>query len=319
MYLSFYDLDDEPFRLTPDPRFLHLSQPHQTALQTLLEGILYRRGLIMITGPIGTGKTTLIDAALQLLYDLSKNSASIRTALIFDPTLTREEFLETVLDEFGVSCTSTSKPGRLSALQEMLLETQRLGGTAALFVDEAHLLSSELLETIRLLGNADTFQAKMLQIVLCGQPELTTMLNRKELSALKQRIACRASLRPLNEAETKVYLEERLHIAGLKGPSPFDSATISMIFRYSQGVPRLINLLCEGCLVLGFKTQCKVIPPDLIEGVADSLDLTAPGMPSERSTGTPAGMEVPIVQKSAVDLMIEAMKRNRAAGGGRLG
>lgn len=318
MYLSFYNLDDEPFRLTPDPRFLHLSQPHQTALQTLLEGILYRRGLIMITGPIGTGKTTLMDAALQLLYDLSKNNAPIRTALIFDPMLTREEFLEALLDEFAVSCTSTSKPGRLSALHGMLLETQRQGGTAALFIDEAHLLSSELLEMIRLLGNADTFQAKMLQIVLCGQPELTTMLNRRELSALKQRIACRASLRPLNEAETQVYLEERLHIAGLKGHSPFDSATINMIFRYSQGVPRLINLLCEGCLVLGFKTQRKMIPPDLVEGVADSLDITAPGMPSERSTSTPAGMEVPIVQKSAVDLMIEAMKRNRSAGGGSL-
>ncbi|HYY72111.1 MAG TPA: AAA family ATPase [Candidatus Bathyarchaeia archaeon] len=319
MYLSFYNLDDEPFRLTPDPRFLHLSQPHQTALQTLLEGILYRRGLIMITGPIGTGKTTLIDAALQLLYDLSKNGAPIRTALIFDPTLTREDFLETVLDEFEVSCTSTSKPARLSALQDMLLETQRQGATAALFIDEAHLLSPELLEAIRLLGNADTFQAKLLQIVLCGQPELTTMLNRRELSALKQRIACRANLRPLNEAEMQVYLEERLHIAGLKGASPFASATSNMIFRYSQGVPRLINLLCEECLVLGFKTQQKMIPPDLVERVADSLDITAPGMPSERSNGTSARMEVPIVQKSAVDLMIEAMKRNRAAGGGSLG
>lgn len=319
MYLSFYHLDDEPFRLTPDPRFLHLSQPHQTALQTLLEGILYRRGLIMITGPIGTGKTTLIDAALQLLYDLSKNNAPIRTALIFDPTLTREEFLEALLDEFAVSCTSTSKPGRLSALHGMLLETQRQGGTAALIIDEAHLLSAELLEVIRLLGNADTFQEKILQIVLSGQPELTTMLNRTELSALKQRIACRANLRPLNEAETQVYLDERLHIAGLKGPSPFASAAINAIFRYSQGVPRLINLLCEGCLVLGFKTQRQVIPPDLVEGVADSLDMIAPGMRSERTTATPAGMEVPIVQKSAVDLLIEAMKRNRAARGGSLG
>jgi general secretion pathway protein A len=319
MYLSFYHLDDEPFRLTPDPRFLHLSQPHQMVLQTLLEGILYRRGLIMITGPIGTGKTTLMDAALQLLYDLSKNNAPIRTALIFDPTLTREEFLEALLDEFAVPCTSTSKPGRLSALHGMLLETQRQGGTAALIIDEAHLLSSELLEEIRLLGNADTFQEKMLQIVLSGQPELTTMLNRRELSALKQRIACRANLRPLNEAETQVYLDERLHIAGLKGPSPFGSAAINAIFRYSQGVPRLINLLCEGCLVLGFKTQRKVIPPGLVEGVADSLDMIAPGMPSERTTATPAGMEVPIVQKSAVDLLIEAMRKNRAARGGSLG
>jgi general secretion pathway protein A len=312
MYLSFYQLDEEPFRLTPDPRFLHLSQPHRTALQTLLEGVLYRRGLIMITGPIGTGKTTLMDAALQLLHDHSKNSAPVRTALIFNPTLTREEFLEALLDEFEVSCASSSKPGRLSALHGMLFETQRQGGSAALIIDEAHLLSSELLEEIRLLGNADTHQEKMLQIVLSGQPELTTMLNRRELSALKQRIACRASLRPLNEAETRVYLDERLHIAGLKGPTPFGSAAINPIFRYSQGVPRLINLLCEGCLVLGFKTQRKVVPPEVVECVADSLDMIAPGMATERIIAPPAAMEVAVAQKSTVDLLIEAMKMNRA-------
>ena len=313
MYLTFYQLDDEPFRLTPDPRFLHLSQPHQAALQTLLEGILYRRGLIMITGPIGTGKTTLMDAGLQILSDLSKNNAAVRTALIFNPMLTREEFLEAVLDEFEVSCASTSKPGRLSALHSMLLETQRRGGTAALIIDEAHLLSPELLEEIRLLGNADTHQEKILQIVLSGQPELTSILNRQELSALKQRIACRADLRPLNESEARVYIAERLHIAGLKGDSPFPSTTISAIFRYSQGVPRLINLLCNGCLVLGFKTQRKVVQPDMVESVADSLNMIRRGTSAER---TAAPTEVAVEQKTAVDRLIEAMKMNRAAARG---
>jgi len=313
MYLSFYQLDDEPFRLTPDPRFLHLSQPHQVALQTLLEGILYRRGLIMITGPIGTGKTTLMDAVLQILCDLSKNNAQVRTALIFNPTLTREEFLEAVLDEFEVRCTSTSKPGRLSALHRMLIDTHRQGGTAALIIDEAHLLSSELLEEIRLLGNADTHQEKILQIVLSGQPELTTILNRRELSALKQRIACRADLRPLTELETGVYIAERLHIAGLKGSLPFASTAVSSIFRYSQGVPRLINLLCEGCLVQGFKTQRKVIQSDMVETVADSLNMVVPGISTERMTAPSAPTGMPIAQKSAVDLLIEAMKMNRSA------
>ena len=277
----------------------------------MLEGILYRRGLVMITGPIGTGKTTLMDAALQILTDLSKNNAKVRTALIFNPTLTREEFLEALVDEFEVPCASTSKPGRLSALQRMILDTHRQGGTAALIIDEAHLLSPELLEEIRLLGNADTHQEKILQIVLSGQPELTTILNRRELSALKQRIACRAELRPLTEAETRVYITERLHTAGLKGSLPFASTAVSSIFHYSQGVPRLINLLCEGCLVLGFKTQRKVTQPDMVQSVADSLNMIVPG--TERTTVPSAPVEMPIAQKSAVDLIIDAMKMKRVA------
>src|SRR5713226_9323214 len=194
MYLSFYHLKDEPFRLTPDPRYLHLSDPHQYALTAVLEGIFYRKGLVMITGPIGTGKTTLIHTALQLFSDMKM---PVRSALLFNPMLTRDEFLEMMLEEFEVKCSSTSKPRRLMALQQMLLEAQRRGGTAVLFIDEAHLLSTELLEEIRLLGNADTHQEKLLQIILCGQPELLAMMNRRELSALQQRIAARAHLRPL--------------------------------------------------------------------------------------------------------------------------
>ncbi|HEV2991210.1 MAG TPA: AAA family ATPase, partial [Candidatus Angelobacter sp.] len=153
MYLAFYGLKDEPFRLTPDPRYLHMSEPHKAALTVLLEGILYRKGLVMITGPIGTGKTTLIHTALQMLTDISKQKMPIKSALLFNPVLTRDEFLEMMLDEFEVNCTATSKPRRLAALHDMLLETQRRGGTAVLFIDEAHLLSPELLEEIRLLGN----------------------------------------------------------------------------------------------------------------------------------------------------------------------
>src|SRR5690349_3924011 len=218
MYLSFYGFTDEPFRLTPDPRFLHLSEPHQAALTAVLEGIFYRKGLVMITGPIGTGKTTLVHAALQLL---SNKKMPIKSALLFNPTLSRDEFLEMMLEEFEVECTSQSKPKRLAALHQMLLDTQRQGGTSVLFIDEAHLLSSELLDEIRLLGNADTHQEKLLQIVLSGQPELVPMMNRRELSALQQRIASRAQLRPLTAAEARVYIAERLRAAGLEGPSPF--------------------------------------------------------------------------------------------------
>jgi general secretion pathway protein A len=276
MYLSFYHFTDEPFRLTPDPRYLHLSVPHQAALTAVLEGIFYRKGLVMLTGPIGTGKTTLVHTALQIISD---RKMPIKSALLFNPVLSRDEFLEMMLDEFEIRCSSTSKPRRLAALHQMLLDTQRTRGTAVLFVDEAHLLSPELLEEIRLLGNADTHDGKLLQIVLSGQPELLTIMQRKELSALQQRIAARANLRPLTASETRLYVAERLQAAGLQGPSPFSSDTLETLHSYSGGVPRLINLIGDGCLVLGFRTQQNTISQAMVEEVATSLGLGLPSIP----------------------------------------
>jgi general secretion pathway protein A len=323
MYLAYYQLKDEPFRLTPDPRYLHLSEPHQVALTTVLEGIFYRKGLVMITGPIGTGKTTLVHAALQLL---SSKKMPIKSALLFNPTLSREEFMEVLMDEFEVECTSPSKPKRLMALHQMLLDTQRSGGTSVLFIDEAHLLSSELLEEIRLLGNADAHQEKLLQIVLSGQPELATMMNRRELSALKQRIASRAQLRPLSRPETQVYIAERLHAADLDGSNPFPARTMEVIYKWTQGVPRLVNLVCDACLVLGFKTQRRTIEPDIVEDVAISLGLDqSETVVEEKIPSAEKILAVPppkidpnetvssvAFKKTAVDLLIEAMKHNRA-------
>ncbi len=322
MYRAFFQLKDQPFRLTPDPRFLHLAEPHQAALTTLLEGIFYRKGLVMITGPIGTGKTTLVHTALHFISD---KKMGIKSALLFNPVLTRDEFLEMMLEEFEVSCPSASKPRRLMALHQMLLEAQRRGGTAVLFIDEAHLLSTELLEEIRLLGNADTHQEKLLQIILCGQPELLAMMNRRELSALQQRIAARAHLRPLSLAETRAYVAERLHAAGLQGPSPFPPSALEVVFRCSEGVPRLINLVCDGCLALGFRTQRRMIQQDIAEEVAVSLGLaqrapavvekpvpaTLPGTTATAAAAA-AGASTGGDQKSVVDILIEAMKQNRA-------
>lgn len=314
MYLSFYELKDEPFRLTPDPRFVHLSEPHQSALTVLLEGILFRKGLIMVTGPIGTGKTTLLHTALQMLTDMPKQKVEIKSALIFNPTLTRDEFLEMMLEEFEVECSATSKPKRLAALNHMLLETQRRGSTAVLFIDEAHLLTPDLLEEIRLLGNADIHHEKLLQIVLSGQPELTTMMNRRELSALQQRIAARAFLRPLSLHEVRAYVAERLHFAGLTGTSPFSSTALEAVLHYSSGVPRLINLICDSSLTLGYRTQRKTIQPDLIEESATNLGLVDAMETSARPAPVPfpvaSGMEAP---KSIVDSLIESMKQNRSA------
>lgn len=309
MYLSFFNLKDEPFRLTPDPRYLHLSAPHQYALTAVLEGIFYRKGLVMITGPIGTGKTTLIHTALQLFSD---KKMPVKSALLFNPVLSRDEFLEMMLEEFEIKCSSTSKPRRLMALQQMLLETQRRGGTAVLFIDEAHLLSAELLEEIRLLGNADMHHEKLLQIVISGQPELLAMMNRPSLSALKQRIAARAHLRPLNQKEMEVYVAERLYSAGLEGESPFPVEAIEAIHRHSGGVPRVINLVCEGCLALGFRTQQRLIRPEMVDEVSVSLGFAqpAPGVEGKSVSAQPVP-EVPRAPRSAVDMLIESMKQNR--------
>jgi general secretion pathway protein A len=250
----------------------------------------------------------------------------IKSALLFNPTLSREEFMEVLMDEFEVECTSPSKPKRLMALHQMLLDTQRSGGTSVLFIDEAHLLSSELLEEIRLLGNADAHQEKLLQIVLSGQPELATMMNRRELSALKQRIASRAQLRPLSRPETQVYIAERLHAADLDGSNPFPARTMEVIYKWTQGVPRLVNLVCDACLVLGFKTQRRTIEPDIVEDVAISLGLDqSETVVEEKIPSAEKILAVPppkidpneavssvAFKKTAVDLLIEAMKHNRA-------
>src|SRR6267378_1371407 len=198
MYTAFYNLREEPFRLTSDPRFFHLAEPHAAALATLVEAVMRRKGFVLMTGPIGTGKTTVVHTALQILTERAATNHPISSAFILNPTLSREEFLEMLLSEFEIPCTSASKPARLAALQRMLLETQRKGGTSLLLVDEAHLLTPELLEEIRLLSNADTYQEKLLQIVLCGQPELLALLRKPELRALRQRVASSCSLRPLN-------------------------------------------------------------------------------------------------------------------------
>lgn len=292
MYLAFYQLKEPPFRLTPDPRFLHLAEPHRVVLTSLVEGVLLRKGIIVATGPIGTGKTTLLHAALQLLSGPAIAKSLISSAFILNPVLTRDELLEAILDEFNITETGTSKPRRLMALHQMLLETQYKGGTAVLIIDEAHLLTPELLEEVRLLNNTDTYHEKLLQVILCGQPELQPLLARPEMSALRQRIASRCVLRPLSAVETRAYIAERLHAAGLRAASPFTAAALDEIHAVTQGVPRLINLVSDGALSLGFSQQRKQIAPDLITEAAAALELTeAPIPPSARSSIRPAGAD----------------------------
>src|SRR5580693_6874750 len=271
LYTAFYQLKEEPFRLTPDPRFLHLADPHRTALKVLLQGVLQRKGFTVVAGPVGTGKTTLLHTALQILTEKSEGRGRLVSAFLVNPTLSPAELLEAVLDEYEISCTATSKPRRLAALHQMLFQTQQQGGTAILLIDEAHLMSVELLEEIRLLGNTDTYQEKLLQIVLCGQPELFAVLQRPELQALQQRIASTCLLRPLSLPEVRAYMAERLHAAGLRGSSPFTGTAVEVIHRLTGGVPRLINLLSDACLLVGFELKRKQIDQFLVEQASEDV------------------------------------------------
>lgn len=272
MYEAFFGLREEPFRLTPDPRFFHLAEPHAAALSTLLEAVTRRRGFVLVTGPCGTGKTMLVHATLQILSDRAKTGRPISSAFIFNPTLSGEEFLEMTLAEFAIPCEATSKPARLAALRQMLLERHTRGGTSLLLVDEAHLLTDELLEEIQLMGNADTYQGKLLQIVLCGLPELVTSLSRPESRGLRQKIASSCSLRPLVFEEFEAYVAARLHAAGFRGSSsPFPRRVRKEIFRRSEGIPRLINLFCDACLTIGCQGQRPLIDFAVVEEAAFEL------------------------------------------------
>lgn len=312
MYTAYYGLKEEPFRLTPDPRFLHLAEPHRDVLTRLVEGVLLRKGMLMLCGSAGTGKTTLLHTSLQLLSHRSVSKHPVISAFLTNPTLTPAELLEAIMDELEVKCLSTSKPRQLAALHEALLVAHRAGGTAVLFIDEAHLLTPQLLEEIRLLSNMDSYSGKLLQIVLSGQPEMLTLLARREMSAFLQRIATRCQLRPLSAPETRAYVAERLHVAGLRGTSPFTGLALEEIQHRTNGVPRLINLVSDACLWIGYRTQRSQVGVDVVGEAAATLgigeaSLTGPGASLPKEFGPVSGPS-----KSAVDTLIEAMKQSRS-------
>jgi general secretion pathway protein A len=273
MYLSFYQLKEEPFRLTPDPRFIHFAEPHRKAFLMLVEGVVRRGGFSVLSGAVGTGKTTLLHTLFLVLGRKFVGDRKISSAFIVNPMLSREEFLEYVLQELEINCSHTTKPRRLLALHQSLLETQRRGATTVLVIDEAHLLSPEVLEEIRLLNNVESYSEKLLQVILCGQPELEQTLAAPRLSAFNQRIAVRTKLRELSVSETRAYIAERLHVAGLRDASPFPPALVEQIHFCSEGVPRLINLICDSCLSLGFKTERKILGSDVVFEAAALLGL----------------------------------------------
>ncbi len=259
MYLDFYGLKEKPFSLTPDPQYLYLGESHRSAIDFLLYGIEQREGFMVITGDIGTGKTTL---CRSLLEKLNKN---VKTAVIFNSFLTEGELLRAILKDFGFTSIGRTKAERIEALNQFLLERLSQGDHVILMIDEAQNLSIPVLEQIRMLSNLETAKEKMLQIILFGQLELDQKLKSPKLKQLNQRITIRHHILPLNRKETESYIYQRLTVAGSQGRITFSKSALDEIYRFSKGIPRLINLLCDRSLIGGFVKESHHIGKDIVQ------------------------------------------------------
>lgn len=273
MYKEFFELKANPFNAAPDPRYLFLTRHAEEALACVTFGIESRKGFVLLTGEVGTGKTTLVNRVLE---GLKQNQ--VATAFMFNPRLSVPEFLSYMLADFGVPCESTSKSDVLRQLNHWLLARYSAGNTVVLIVDEAQNLSDDLLEEIRLLTNLETFTEKLLQVVLVGQPELEHKLRQPHLRQLRQRLAVRARTYPLSLHETESYIQERLRIAG-GNRAVFDQSAVQSIHRFSGGIPRLVNVLCEHCLINAFADERKTVSTDIVENVAVDFDLAGGDIP----------------------------------------
>jgi type II secretory pathway predicted ATPase ExeA len=268
MYEKHFNLAVAPFNLNPDPRFLYITEPIREALATLAYGVTYRKGFVLLTGDVGTGKTTLLNVFTKWL---SKHSAA--TAFVFNPRMKPDEFLDFMMADFGIVCDATLKSRRLLALNNWLLSRHEIGQPAVLIVDEAQQLSAEMLEELRLLTNLETPTKKLLQIVLSGQSELERIIARPSLRQLRQRITLRCRTLPLNCIQTEEYIARRIYVAGGQYRQIFDPESIALVYQYSGGIVRLINLLCEQAMVGAFCDGEKRVATKHIEASANELEI----------------------------------------------
>jgi general secretion pathway protein A len=269
MYLEFYGLKEMPFGLTPDPKYIFKTESHLEVLATVRYAVEHNKGLVVVTGEVGTGKTTTLRAAIQQFTD------EVQCVYIFNPFLTASEFFEQLADEFDLGLKRTaSKPELLSALGHSLALRHSKELRTVLIVDEAHGLPTALLEEIRLLMNFETNSEKLLQVILSGQPELQDVLNRPALRQLKQRISLRCEVKALSLFEINKYIRFRLKQAGARNVNLFDNGAIGLIGNVSQGIPRVVNNVCDNALLYGYAAGVEVINRDIIEEVIDTLDLT---------------------------------------------
>lgn len=274
MYETFYGLNENPFNVTPNPEFIFLGKNHKEALAQLLYGVREKKGFIVITGEVGTGKTTLLHYLLEKL----EGNNHTKTAFLFNPKLTVNDFIQYILKDLGVRVQGNTKGEYLHNLHRYLLNAYRKDERVILIVDEAHGLNPDLLEEVRLLSNLETSKSKLLQIVLVGQPELDKTLSLPEFRQLRQRINLRYHLPPLSEKETREYIEKRLRIAGATD-SIFTETAIKEIYRRSGGIPRLINILCDNALLNGFALDQKRVDRKSIREVSADLKLKAKPKP----------------------------------------
>jgi len=304
MYKEFYGLRESPFNVNPDPRYLYLTRQTQEAYANLTYGIQSKKGFILLTGEVGTGKTTLLNRLLDWL-----RTQRATTAFIFNPRLSVTQLFDFMMTDFGIPCDSKLKSQVLLRLNQWLLERYKSGESAVLIIDEAQNLSAQVLEEIRLLTNLETSTEKLLQIVLAGQPELEAKLAQPQLRQLRQRITLRSKTLPLSLEETTGYIHERLRIAGATDPNIFSEEAIASIHRFAKGIPRVTNLLCEHSLINSFVEQQKPVRKESVEEAAREFQLDEFDSPPPVAPFTPSSEAAPMVKSLLQNLanLVERM------------
>jgi general secretion pathway protein A len=284
MYQAFYGFEERPFQLTPNPRYLYLSPKHREALATLRYGLTASLGVTVLLGEAGTGKTTLLSAAL-----FAERRPEHRHVVLNNPTLSPSEFYEMLADRLGMPPTAGSKSRFLLNFEKDLSARHKAGGLTSIVIDEAQSLTHQLFEELRLLANLETATAKLVNLVLVGQPELAERLNDPALRQLKQRVVLRCSLEPLELRSAASYIAARLQVAGGSPREVFTKDAIVAIFEGSRGIPRTIGVICENALLAGFAAQKKPIDGALVAEVCKDLDLLGARRPARTAGGGPAG------------------------------
>jgi general secretion pathway protein A len=264
MYCEFFGFSEKPFTITPNPQFIYLSEHHREAFARLLYGIDSHAGFIAMIGEVGTGKTTVLRTLLTRL-----DPEKYRSALIFNPCLSGEQLLAGICREFGVTPEERNSLGYLDALDLFLLDQHAAGRTVVLVIDEAQNLTPDVLEQVRMISNLETVHTKLIQIILAGQPELDDVLNRHDLRQLSQRITVRCRLTPMNMRDTAEYINHRLKVSGCRIPGLFSRGAVKRIYRFSRGVPRLVNIVCEQALVMAWTQEDSRVSPAVAARVID--------------------------------------------------
>jgi general secretion pathway protein A len=281
MYNAFYGFSENPFSLSPDPAFFYRSEQHEEALANLVYGVQARKGFIVLSGEVGTGKTTMLECLRDYL-----EAQYMEFAFIFNSRINTEQFFEMIAYDLDLPCPRTSKTEVLFALNQLLVEQAQEGRTVVLIVDEAHNLEWDVLEEIRLLGNLENRNGKLLQIILAGQPELDRKLDAPNLRQLKQRIVLRCNLQPFTLRDAMEYMESRLEIAGMPKQEIFSEEMMAEIHLRSQGIPRVINAICDNLLLTAFAQELKVCNVEMLDEVCKDMRLEWPGSRRVRARAT---------------------------------